>query len=62
MTTCGRCKREWTNDTEQAASIRIYGWCIVCCVEKEHTENYSWNINKVQEELAHFISQTEINS
>lgn len=49
-TVCKRCKREWSIDSEQAAAIRLYGQCIVCCVELERTENYEWSISEVQAE------------
>ena len=46
-TTCEKCKRNWFDDSEQAACIRVYGQCIVCCVEMEKSNNYQWSINIV---------------
>ena len=54
MTRCPQCYREWENTTEQAASIRLYGQCIVCCVDAERTDNFSWSIKKVQVERDKF--------
>lgn len=31
---CQPCKRQWPNDTEQAACIRLFGMCIVCRIEE----------------------------
>lgn len=56
MTECKKCRREWPEDSEQAAAARIYNHCIVCCVEMERTENYSWSIDDVVENRRHFIS------
>jgi len=39
-TVCQRCSRSWFPKSEQGASVRIYGHCIVCCMEKECTSHF----------------------
>jgi hypothetical protein len=45
---CEKCGREWQEFSEQAACIRVYGQCIVCCVEMEKAKNYNWSVEQVQ--------------
>lgn len=50
MTTCPECKREWPDTSEQAAAVRLYHRCIVCCVAAEKSEGFEWEVAKVSEE------------
>ena len=50
MTTCPECKREWPDTSEQAAAVRLYQRCIVCCVAAEKSEGFEWEVAKVSEE------------
>ena len=34
MVKCPECGREWDDESEQAACIRLYGQCVVCVVQK----------------------------
>jgi hypothetical protein len=52
MTTCPKCNRQWPDTSEQAAAVRIYQRCIVCCVDSEKSEGFDWNVEKVVEEAA----------
>ena len=54
-TICHRCNRKWPNNSEQAACIRIYNKCIVCCVDLEKTKDYQWSIDAVQKERSIYI-------
>jgi hypothetical protein len=46
MTICPECKREWPDKSEQAAAVRLYQRCIVCCVSAEKT-GFDWSVDKV---------------
>jgi hypothetical protein len=47
---CKNCGRTWDEDSEQAACIRVYGQCIVCCVDHEKKNGFLWDIQAVLEE------------
>lgn len=49
MTTCPECNREWSDTSEQAAAVRLYQRCIVCCIEAEKAEGFEWSVDKVVE-------------
>lgn len=51
-TTCPECKREWPDTSEQAAAVRLYRRCIVCCVAAEKSGGFEWSVDKVVEEAA----------
>jgi len=57
VTTCKRCERVWPDNSEQAACVRVYNQCIICCVEMEKTENYQWGLDVVVENRREFISR-----
>ena len=57
MAICKKCGRDWPDDSEQAACIRVYSQCIVCCVNAEKEKNYQWDIAEVIENRREFISR-----
>jgi hypothetical protein len=47
MTPCPKCDRQWPDTSEQAAAVRLYQRCIVCCVEAEKSEGFDWSVESV---------------
>ena len=44
---CPRCASSWPDESEQAACVRTYDQCIVCCVELEIMGKLDWSIESV---------------
>ena len=55
MTECPVCWQRWPDDSEQAAAVREYGRCIVCCVSAEKLNGFEWSVERVKASRALFI-------
>jgi transposase-like protein len=47
MNKCPECNKEWLEDSEQSACIKVYDKCIVCCVRQEKLNGFEWSLQKV---------------
>ena len=56
MTECPECRRQWPGDCEQAAAVREYGICIVCCVKHEINDGFEWTVEGVKNNRAKYLA------
>lgn len=56
MIECPVCWHRWPDDTEQAAAVREYGRCIVCCVTAEKLNGLEWSVKRVQANRAAYLA------
>ena len=57
MTECPVCWQRWPDDSEQAAAVREYGRCIVCCVTVEKLNGFEWSVERVQANRAAYLAE-----
>lgn len=57
MTECPVCWLRWPDESEQAATVREYGRCIVCCVTAEKLNGFAWGMERVQANRAAYLAE-----